>query len=79
MEQSKDLHELWDDQQPAYHYAAHEDVAEGIIDFANKQAAQLVVTILRVYGFLEGFFHQRLSNRLANLLHLPLMLFRVEL
>lgn len=79
MEQLKALHELWDDQQPAYHYVAHEDVAEGIIDFANKQAAQLVITIPRVYGFLEGFFHQRLTNRLVNRIHLPLMLFRAEL
>lgn len=79
MEQLKALHELWDDQQPAYHYIAHEDVAEGIIAFADKQAAQLVITIPRVYGFLEGFFHQRVTNRLANRLRLPLMLFRAEL
>ncbi|WGQ10921.1 universal stress protein [Pedobacter gandavensis] len=79
MEQLKALHELWDDQKPEYHYITHEDVAEGIIEFADKQAAQLVITIPRVYGFLEGFFHQRLTNRLANRLHLPLMLFRAEL
>lgn len=78
MEQLKALHELWDDQQPEYHYITHEDVAEGIMEFAEKQAAQLVITIPRVYGFLEGFFHQRVTNRLANRLRLPLMLFRAE-
>lgn len=79
MEQLKALHELWDDQQPEYHYVEHGDVAEGIIAFAEKQAAQLVITIPRVYGFLEGLFHQRLTNRLAIRLRLPLMLFRAEL
>lgn len=79
MEQLQALHELWDDQQPSYRYVDHEDVAEGIIAFAKKEGAQLVITIPRVYGFFEGFFHQSVTNRLATSLHLPLMLFRTEL
>ncbi|MBC8988092.1 hypothetical protein H9X96_20250 [Pedobacter sp. N36a] len=57
----------------------HEDVAEGIIEFPDKYAAQLVITIPREYRFLEGLFHQRLTNRLANRLHLLLVLVRAEL
>lgn len=76
MKQLLALHELWDDQQPEYHYIDHEDVVEGIIEFADRQGAQLVITVPRVYGFMEGLFHQSVSERLAFHTHLPLMLFR---
>ncbi|WP_316751822.1 universal stress protein [Pedobacter gandavensis] len=70
------LHEVWDDQDPEYHFINHEHVAEGIVAFATEKAAQLVITIPRVYGFFEGFFHQRITNQLASRIHVPLMLFR---
>ncbi|WP_316820314.1 universal stress protein [Pedobacter gandavensis] len=73
------LHELWDEQKPGYHYIDHEEVVDGIIKFADREAAQLVITIPRIYGFIEGLFHQSVSNRLAYHTHLPLMLFRTGL
>ncbi|MBB2148155.1 universal stress protein [Pedobacter gandavensis] len=76
MKQLTALHELWDDQKPEYHYIDHEDVVKGIIAFADEKGAQLVVTIPRVYGFIEGLFHQSVSKRLAYHTHLPLMFFR---
>ncbi|MCX2454287.1 universal stress protein [Pedobacter sp. PLR] len=76
MIQLSGLHELWDDQKPEYHFVENDDVAEGIIAFADRKGAQLVITIPGVYGFFEGIFHQRVTNQLASRSHVPLMLFR---
>lgn len=76
LKQLSALHELWDDQKPQYHYIDGKDVVEGIIKFADQEAAQLVITIPRIYGFIEGLFHQSVSKELAYHTHLPLMLFR---
>jgi nucleotide-binding universal stress UspA family protein len=71
-----DLHRLWDDEQPEYHYIQHEDLVTGIMDFATRQKAQLVITVPKQYGFFEGLFHRGLTKRLAYHTHLPLLLFK---
>lgn len=73
-----DLQRLWGDEQAEYHYAVHEDLVTGIMDFAINQEAQLVITVPRQYGFFEGFFHRGLTNKLAYHTHLPLLLFKED-
>ncbi|WP_316839392.1 universal stress protein [Pedobacter gandavensis] len=79
LKQLRLLHELWDEQQAEYHYIPDDNVTAAIIDFADKKGAQLLITIPKVYGFLEGFFHQSVTNSLANRTHLPLMMFRDDI
>lgn len=73
-----DLHRLRGDEQPEYHYTQHEDLVTGIMDFAIKQKAQLVITVPKQYGFFEGLFHRGLTKRLAYHTHLPLLLFKED-
>lgn len=73
-----DLHGLWGDEQPEYHYTRHEDLVTGIMDFAIKEKAQLVITVPKQYGFFEELFHRGLTKRLAYHTHLPLLLFKED-
>ncbi len=78
LKEQADLQDLWGDEQPEYHYIVHEDLATGIMEFASRQEAQLVITVPKQYGFFEGLFHRGLTNRLAYHTHLPLLLFKED-
>jgi len=73
-----DLHQIWDNEQPEHHYTDHEDIAEGIMDFADQQHAELVITVPKAYGFFESIFHRSMTNKLAYHTHLPLLLFKED-
>jgi nucleotide-binding universal stress UspA family protein len=73
-----DLHQLWDDEQPEYHYLEHEDTAAGIMEFAAQQRAELVITVPKAYGFFENLFHRSVTEKLAYHTHLPLLLFKED-
>ncbi len=68
------LHELWDSENAEYHYIDREDTAEGIMEFADKNDIQLVVTVPKKYGFFENLFHRSLTKKLAFHTRIPLML-----
>jgi nucleotide-binding universal stress UspA family protein len=69
-----ELEKHWGEDYPEYHVIRHEDIAEGIMQFADKQGAQLVITIPQKYGFFESLFHRSLTKKLAYHTHLPLLL-----
>ena len=73
------LHALWDKEEPEYHYIKHEDIATGIMEFAEQQRADLVITVPKVYGFFESMFHRSLTKKLAYHSQLPLLLFRADI
>lgn len=79
IKEMKHLHQLWDDQQPEYHYTDHEDMAKGIMEFASQQRAELVITVPKQYGFFESIFHRSMTKKLAFHTHLPLLLFKEDL
>ncbi len=72
------LHELWDDHEPEIHYIDHEDTAQGIMEFAGQQRAELVITVPKQYAFFESIFHRSMSEKLAYHSHLPLLLFKED-
>ena len=74
-----DLHELWDDMQPEYHYITHKDIATGIMTFVAQHTAELVITVPKKYGFFESIFHRSLTKELAYHTHLPLLLYKEDL
>lgn len=79
IKEMKHLHQLWDDQQPEYHYTDHEDMARGIMEFAGQQRAGLVITVPKQYGFFESIFHRSMTSKLAYHTHLPLLLFKEDI
>ena len=74
-----DLHQLWDDEQPEYHYLEHEDTSAGIMEFAGQQRAELVIIVPKEYGFFENIFHRSMTEKLAYHTHLPLLLFKEDI
>jgi nucleotide-binding universal stress UspA family protein len=73
-----DLHRLWDDEQPEYHYTDNQDIAKGVMDFADQHQMQMVIAVPKAYGFFENLFHSSLTRKLAYHIHLPLLLFKEE-
>ncbi len=76
VEEISALHKLWDGQEPEYHFIDHYDVVGGIMEFADRKGADLVITVPKVYGFLESLFHQSTATKLAFNSHIPILLFR---
>jgi nucleotide-binding universal stress UspA family protein len=72
------LHQLWDREEPEFHYIDDTDTAHGIMAFADRYQADLVITVPKVYGFFEGIFHSSMTKKLAYHTHLPLLLFKDE-
>lgn len=70
------LHQLWDREEPEYHYIDDENTAHGIVMFAEKYQADLIVTVPKVYGFFESIFHSSITKKLTYTTHLPLLLFK---
>jgi len=71
-----ELHQIWDQQQATYHYADHDDIEQGIIEFADEHAADLLIAIPKDYGFLQNLFHRSLTKNLAFRSHIPLLIFK---
>lgn len=78
IKETKYLDHLWDEQKPEYYYTDHEDIAKGIMEFASRQGAELVITVPKQYGFFESIFHRSMTKRLAYHTHLPLLLFKED-
>ena len=74
-----DLHQLWDDEQPEYHYLEHEDTLTGIMQFADQQGAELVIAVPKEYSFFENIFHRSMTEKIAYHTHLPLLLFKEDI
>ncbi|SEL57671.1 universal stress protein [Parapedobacter koreensis] len=72
------LHGLLDRFHPEYHYIEHGDVVEGIMDFAETQQADLVMTVPKRYGFFDNLFHKSVTKKLAHHSRLPLLIFKTE-
>lgn len=70
------LHSLLDSLNPEYHYTEEDDIAEGIMDFAAREGAGLVVTVPKSYGFFERLFHRSVTKELVSHTELPLLVLR---
>lgn len=73
IKEQESLHQLWDSEDAEYHYTKHEDIAMGIMKFADEQQAQLVIAVPRKHGFFHSLFHRSLTEKLAYHSHIPLL------
>ncbi len=78
IEKLQKLLQLWPNEKPEYHYIDNEDIAMGIMNFANDNHIQLVIAVPKRYGFFEKLFHDSLTKKLTYHIHLPLLLFKEE-
>ncbi|MDB5128681.1 universal stress protein [Mucilaginibacter sp.] len=70
------LHQLWDKEDPEYHYINADNIAEGIAKFALEHDIQIVIAVPRRYGFFESLFHASLTKRLTFEILVPLLLIK---
>jgi nucleotide-binding universal stress UspA family protein len=74
----RDLHDIWNEKDVRYYYTDHENVEEGILDFADENTMDLLITVPKEYGFLERIFHRSLTRNLAYRTHIPLLVFKED-
>lgn len=58
---------------PIYHFIDHDNIVEGIMDFADKIQADLILTIPRKHGLFEGLFRRSRTAKLAFHTHIPML------
>jgi nucleotide-binding universal stress UspA family protein len=68
------MHHLVDAQQAEFFYGDHPDVAQGIIDFAKKRHADMVMVVPRKNAFPENLIKKRVTQKLVFHLKIPLMI-----
>lgn len=67
------LDTLLSDYHPIYHFIDHDNIVEGIMDFADKVQADLILTIPRKHGLFEGLFRRSRTAKLAFHTHIPML------
>lgn len=58
---------------PVYHFVDHSNVVQGIMEFADKEQADLILAIPRKHGLFEGLFKRSRTAQLAFHTHIPLL------
>jgi len=67
------LDNLLEGYQPIYHFIDHDNIVEGIMEFADKINADLILTIPRKHGLFEGLFRRSRTAKLAFHTHIPML------
>jgi nucleotide-binding universal stress UspA family protein len=72
-DQSNLLHSMLQEINPRYDFIQHDDVEEGINEFAEKNNIDLLITIPKKHGFFEGLFKKSTAKKLVFHSHVPVM------
>lgn len=67
------LDTLLADYEPVYHFVDNTNIVKGIIDFANQEHADLVITIPKKHGLFESIFRRSRTSQLAYHTQIPLL------
>jgi nucleotide-binding universal stress UspA family protein len=70
------LHQLWDREDPEYHYHVHQDTAEGILQFTLEHNIQLLIAVPRQHTFFDRLLHGSLTKKLTFQTLVPLLLMK---
>jgi nucleotide-binding universal stress UspA family protein len=58
---------------PVYHFIDHDNIVEGIMEFADKVEADLILTIPRKHGLFDGLFRRSRTAKLAFHTRIPML------
>jgi nucleotide-binding universal stress UspA family protein len=72
-EETDQLHKLFDDIHPRYHFIDHPDVEAGINEFAESNNLDLVIAIPKKHRLFEGLFGKGNTKKLVFHSHVPVM------
>ncbi|TWW01721.1 universal stress protein [Chitinophaga pinensis] len=67
------LDTLLEGHHPKYHFIDHPNVVQGIMEFADKEKADLIITIPRKHGLFESIFKRSRTAQLAFHTHIPML------
>jgi nucleotide-binding universal stress UspA family protein len=70
------LHKMLKDYHPKYYYNESDEVINGILDFAKKHHAELVIALPHKYSFFQSLLHNSVSRALAIRSALPVLLLK---
>jgi hypothetical protein len=68
------LHEQFDAYSPAYYYEKSDDFANAINTFSEQNSVDLIITIPKKHGWLEGLFKNSHLKALAFHSNIPLLM-----
>lgn len=74
MKEETILHRMLDDINPEYYYLDDKNKAEGLLMFAKKQMANLIIVVHRKRGLVEQVFHNSITKKLAFKTSIPLFI-----
>jgi nucleotide-binding universal stress UspA family protein len=72
-EQSMLLHTLLEETKPVYHFIEHQDIEDGINEFAGKNNLDLIIAIPKKHKLLQGLFRPSTTKQLVFESHVPVM------
>lgn len=67
------LQELLASMKPVYHLLTHENIDEGIMDFAEKNQLDLLVVLPKRHNLLDSLIHKSHTKQLVLHSHVPVM------
>lgn len=67
------LGQLLESYHPSFHFIENEDVVEGILLYAERNQASLILTIGKSHGFFKSLFHRSVMHKLAHHSSAPLL------
>jgi nucleotide-binding universal stress UspA family protein len=73
-----DLHQMLKCFNPKYYFSSHLDTISGIIDFATRRDAQLIIALPKKYSFFESLLHSSITQKLTINSSLPVLLLKEE-
>lgn len=74
--EESNLHEMLQDYHPHYYYLNETDIINGILHFAVKHDAQLVIALPHKYSFFQSLLHNSVSQQLAETSGVPVLLLK---
>ncbi len=72
------LNEFFHEYDPQYHFSQNPDFIEGVNEYALKESVDLIITIPKKHGLLDGLFSRNHTKELAFHSHVPLMMVHEE-
>jgi nucleotide-binding universal stress UspA family protein len=72
-EESLLLHTMLEDLKPVYDFIEHEDIEDGINQFAEKNNLDLIITIPKKHKLLDSLFRKSSTRQLIFESHVPVM------
>ncbi len=76
MAEESALHAMLKEFHPHYYFNDDNDIINGILNFAEKQQAQLVIALPHKYSFFQSLLHDSVSRRLTIHSALPVLLLK---